>query len=92
MKIDQEAINDFLLFINDVHKTVQEAYSIAKIADHLKELEEDPKSVRSTYYGYLRECADSILLTMDKYCLDFAPKNPFDNEDGHCLRWVMDKL
>ena len=92
MKIDQQAIDDFLRFINDVRKTVQEAYSIAKIADHLKELEDDPDSVRSNYYGFIRECSDSIMVTMDKYCLDFKPENPFDDEEGHGLRWIVDKL
>ena len=92
MKIDQQAIDDFLLFINDVRKTVQEAYSIAKIVDHLKELEDDPDSVRSDYYGFIRECADSIMVTMDKYCLDFEPEDPFTGEEGHGLRWIVDGI
>ena len=85
MLVDQQSINDFLSFITDVRKAVQDAYSIAKIADHLKELEEDPDSVRSDYYGFIRECADSIMVTMDKYCLDFKPENPFDDEESHGL-------
>ena len=92
MEIDQQSIDDLIRFINDIRQTIQEAYSIAKIVDHLEELEQDPKSVRSSYYGYLRDCANCILLALNKYCLDFKPENPFDDEEGHCLRWVIDKL
>ena len=94
LMVDEQGLRDLEMLILDARRAIQDAYSVACVADRLKELDDDPESALSIYCELLRECADDVMSVLDKYAFDFRPENPFDGVEGEHggVRFTIDGL
>lgn len=92
LMVDEQGLRDLEMLILDARRAIQNAYSVACVADRLKELDDDPESALSIYCDSLHECVDDVMAVLGKYAFDFKPENPFDGVEGEHggVRFMVD--
>ena len=60
----------------DVRTSMQAAYTIARTAQQMREMDDSPELAQQCYKIF--ENAVSIMLVLDKYSCGFEPEEPFD--------------
>ena len=78
---DEQAKKDFLMLVSDSRKSIQDAYSIECIVNHMGSLiDKLPTDEMQTYLDEILDCAVCIEERLEKYGFDFKPENPFEGE------------
>ncbi len=75
MDKDMQAISDLQTLIEEARQSIQDAYSISCIIDHLR-CHKVPEYEQNTCYTYINDMASDIIARLDKYGFDFKPNNP----------------
>lgn len=79
--MDKEEVNEVAAMITAVRKSVQEAYNITKILEHVATLGDDiDPEIRQSYWDMLYDCAKHIRLNLDEYSFGYVPIDLFDEE------------
>ena len=75
--------NDTAAMFMAVRRSIQEAYNITKVLEHIAEEGDsiDPEE-KQMYWDILYDCAKHIRLNLDEYSFGYVPVDPFDEEDG----------
>ena len=67
--------------LNDIRISIQEAYNISKVLEHLACIGDDcSQEAKDLYWAILYDCAKCIRLRLSVYSQGFIPANPFDEE------------
>ena len=80
--MDKEEVNGTAAMVMAIRRSIQEAYNITKVLEHIAEEGEgiDPKE-KQMYWDILYDCAKHIRLNLNEYSLGYIPVNPFDEEE-----------
>lgn len=78
--MEKEEVNGAAM-VMAVRRSIQEAYNITKVLEHIAEKGDDidPKE-KQMYWDILHDCAKHIRLDLDEYSLGYVPVDPFDEE------------
>ena len=77
MDKDIQGLDDLKTLIRDARESIQDAYSISCIIDHLRCQKVSPYE-KNTCYTYIKDRAEEIMERLNKYGFNFEPKDPFD--------------
>ena len=79
--IDRKAVEDLVMLTEDARNSIQDAYFVERILDHLIEtggagmIGDMPE-----YRDLIFQCLERISTRLEKYCLGFVPEDPFEKK------------
>lgn len=69
--------------INDIRVSIQDAYSISKVLEHLACVGDDcSKDAKQLYWDIMYDCAKCICQRLAEYSRGYVPVDPFDLDES----------